>query len=93
MLSGCRDDQTASDVLDVVTQFGVTKLDMRNQSQPGGALTSALAEVLAGNPSASLLETIRGIIVALEKFGYSQVPQLSSSKSIDKARFVQPFFE
>lgn len=92
MLSGCRDNQTASDVQDVVTEFGVIKFDMSNQVQPGGACTSALTEVLSGNPSATLLETIRGVITALEKFHYSQVPQLSSSKPIDKARFAQPFF-
>jgi hypothetical protein len=70
-LSGCRDDQTSADTVDI-------------QNIPSGALTNALLETW-GNYGTNikfkhLLWDIREI---LRKGKYSQIPQLSCSTSID----------
>merc|ERR1719296_269762 len=75
LLSGCADDQTSSDG------------DRDRYGRPGGALTTAFCEVMQpGAPPlsyADLLVLLRG---AMERDGFSQVPQLSSSQAFEASQ-------
>merc|ERR1719296_228545 len=75
LLSGCADDQTSSDG------------GRDRYGRPGGALTTAFCEVMQpGAPPlsyADLLVLLRG---AMERDGFSQVPQLSSSQAFEASQ-------
>ena len=80
MLSGCKDTQTSADVFDVAT------FELPEDCGPGGAggaCTSSMMKVLTGDDDGlswvGLLEQMHGI---LKEGGYTQVPQLSSSRQL-----------
>jgi len=74
LLSGCADDQTSSDG------------GRDRYGRPGGALTTAFCAVMqpgaAPHSHAELLEALR---MAMQRDGFSQVPQLSSSQAFEAA--------
>lgn len=83
MISGCRDSQTSADVSNVA--------DFRlpdPAGRAGGACTSALLRVLyaderASDPDLSFQEVLLAVRGVLEQDGYSQIPQLTSSRNLD----------
>ena len=84
LFSGCKDEQTSSDVSNV-SNF---RHKYSGPGKAGGACTNAMAEVLAGGPAAApgfgkLLELMQK---NLKRRQFSQVPQLSSSRKIDMRR-------
>lgn len=89
MISGCRDEQTSADVGNAGKVF-----ELPVDSGPGGAggaCTTAMVSVLSDSSEskgitwAQLLGKMRQV---LEEKGYSQVPQLSSSRRMS---IQQPF--
>jgi hypothetical protein len=83
MISGCRDTQTSADVSNVES-FKLPD----PAGRAGGACTSALLNTLYAEQSAptndlTWVETLNGMREMLEEKGYSQIPQLSSSRMID----------
>lgn len=80
-ISGCSDDQTSADV-STVSGF---KLNSGVQSHhgAGGALTHALAESLCEHPEESLVDLMDAMRGVMKQRGFSQVPQLSATKSIN----------
>eukprot|EP00755_Sulcionema_specki_P005068 Sspe_Gene.31724::Locus_15618_Transcript_1_1_Confidence_1.000_Length_1298::g.31724::m.31724 len=85
MISGCQDKQTSADVSNVAS-FGLPP--DAGPGGAGGACTNALLQAAykPGEESwINLLETMRGF---LSGRGYSQVPQLSTSRKVD---LNQPF--
>jgi hypothetical protein len=80
MLSGSEDQQTSADVGNVGT------FELPNPSgKAGGACTSALLKVLNEHrgPPVSWMELLRKMRGILQQKGFSQVPQLSSSRMMD----------
>jgi hypothetical protein len=81
MISGCRDKQTSADASNTAS------FELPADAGPGGAggaCTSSMMKVLLGDGAeavswVSLLERMRTI---LEDGGYTQVPQLSSSRQL-----------
>jgi hypothetical protein len=88
MISGCRDEQTSADVSNVAS-FQLPDPSGR----AGGALTSCLLNVTYNDEQhtavdLSFQETLLKVREQLKSKGYSQVPQLSSSRPMDiKKRF------
>jgi len=85
MISGCHDTQTSADA-------NVTKFELPDPAgRMGGACTAALLQVLYndkdGDPQdcsdQSWVEVLRAMRNNLAAEGYSQVPQLSSSRMIE----------
>jgi len=85
MISGCHDVQTSADA-------NITNFELPNPAgRAGGACTAALLQVFynenGGQPqdysNQSWVEVLRAMRVNLDEKGYSQVPQLSSSRMID----------
>lgn len=85
MLSGCHDTQTSADA-------NISNFELPNPAgRAGGACTAALLQVLyndnGGQPqdcgNQSWVEVLRAMRRNLSGKGYSQVPQLSSSRMID----------
>merc|ERR1719330_2329180 len=75
MFSGCEDDDTSSDAS---TAYGAA----------GGAMTTALCDVLRRNPSPLYPELLNMLSQSLRQRGFSQQPVLSSSQCFD---FRRPF--
>ena len=79
MFSGCRDNQTSSDVADT-SMFGSTN------NSAGGACTNAFLEVLYGRKNSkkityiTLLQKMRS---SLRQKGFQQVPQLSATRRLN----------
>lgn len=83
MYSGCQDCQTSADVSNV----GCFKLP-DPAGRAGGALTSCMLKVLYSEEKAptdglTILETLENVRNSLEKDGFEQIPQLTSSRRID----------
>ena len=80
MFSGCRDEQTSADVGDTSAAFDVPQT---GQGAAGGACSNAMAETIHGLKASitfhDLLHTMRS---KLDRRGFSQIPQLSSTKAI-----------
>jgi len=88
MISGCKDDQTSADVSNVA-DFQLPDV----AGAAGGALTSSMLQVIykEEQPSAKGLSFVDVFLRArdlVEKKGFTQIPQLSSSRFID---VNQPF--
>jgi hypothetical protein len=88
MISGCRDSQTSADA--DITAFALP--DPRGRR--GGACTAALLEALRGEgrDKKSWVEVLAEMRGNLQKRGYDQIPQLTSSGIIDvnEAMIVAP---
>jgi len=88
MMSGCHDDQTSADV------GNVGSFDLPDPAgRAGGACTSALLKVLydenqAPEETPSFVDVFLRTREVLEEMGFSQIPQLSSSRRLD---IQQPF--
>jgi len=79
MFSGCKDEQTSADVYDV-SSFGLPA--DTGPGGAGGACTNAIVLSLTKQPECTwtqLLQNMRGV---LSEKGYTQIPQLSSSRSM-----------
>jgi len=75
LLSGCADDQTSSDG------------GRDRYGRPGGALTTAFCEVMQpGAAPLSHAELLVQLRQAMERDGFSQVPQLSSSQAFEASQ-------
>jgi hypothetical protein len=83
MISGCRDAQTSADV------SNVNSFQLPNPSgRAGGALTSALLNVAYKDEKntardLSFQQTLLKVRDQLKAKGFSQIPQLSSSRPMD----------
>jgi len=83
MISGCRDEQTSADVSNVAS------FQLPNPSgRAGGALTSAMLNVTYKDhedtgKDLTYQETLLAIREQLKGKGFSQIPQLSSSRPMD----------
>ena len=78
MISGCHDTQTSADAN--ITAFGLPNPAGRH----GGACTAALLQALYNKSGGeSWVNVLRQMRENLKEGGYTQVPQLSSSKIID----------
>jgi len=80
MVSGCKDDQTSADVMDV-SSFGLPPVNPAEKA--GGACTNSVLKVLKANPNQSYGQLITNINGELRQRGYTQIPQLSSGQQID----------
>lgn len=83
MISGCRDSQTSADVSNVAS-FSLPD----PAGRAGGALTSSLLNVTYADhqntgKDLSFMETLLQVRGMLSQKGFSQVPQLSSSRPMD----------
>ncbi len=68
MLSGCRDAQTSADAYNLFSKQGI------------GAFTITLLETLRSNDhNIDLLSLYKNVCANLQKYGFSQIPVLSSS--------------
>uniref|UniRef100_A0A7S0EWY7 Peptidase C14 caspase domain-containing protein n=1 Tax=Hanusia phi TaxID=3032 RepID=A0A7S0EWY7_9CRYP len=79
MFSGCRDEQTSADVYDT-SSFGLPA-----DSGPGGAggaCTNSIMLALTENPNPTWIELLNRMRTILKEKGFTQVPQLSSSKEV-----------
>jgi hypothetical protein len=83
MFSGCADGQTSADVANV-SQFGMAP----GPGGAGGACTNAMISVLQQKPQITIIELLEEMRKILERKGFKQVPQLSTSRPIDMG---QPF--
>eukprot|EP01001_Neometanema_parovale_P007500 NODE_3800_length_1161_cov_46.005780_g3614_i0.p1 GENE.NODE_3800_length_1161_cov_46.005780_g3614_i0~~NODE_3800_length_1161_cov_46.005780_g3614_i0.p1 ORF type:complete len:348 (-),score=98.54 NODE_3800_length_1161_cov_46.005780_g3614_i0:56-1099(-) len=89
MFSGCRDDQTSADVSNV-SQFQLPP--GTGPGGAGGACTSAMVSVLSQG-ECTWVQLLDGMRDILSQKGYSQVPQLSSSREMDlntPCNIIQP---
>jgi Caspase domain len=83
MISGCRDEQTSADV------SNVQSFSLPNpQGRAGGALTAALLNVAYADhkntgKDLSFEATLLQVREMLREKGFSQIPQLSSSRPMD----------
>lgn len=91
MISGSHDSQTSADV------SNVGKFQLPNPAgRAGGACTSALLQVLYRDGHAastmSWVQLLRQMRGELQKMGFDQVPQLTSSRMIDvnKPMYIVP---
>lgn len=80
MISGCRDSQTSADVSNV-SSFNLPD----PKGRAGGACTSSLLKVLynEGGSELSFQEVLLKMRDILSSGGFSQVPQLTSSRCLD----------
>ena len=71
MFSGCADNQTSADAVIA--------------GKAAGAMSTSLMHVFGTNPNEkiSFVEILRQMRTYLQKNGYTQVPQLSSSRAMD----------
>lgn len=81
MLSGCKDTQTSADVGDVAT------FELPEDCGPGGAggaCTSSMMKVLTGGDvdGLSWVGLLQKMHAILAEEGYTQLPQLSSSRQL-----------
>lgn len=88
MISGSHDTQTSADV------FNTGKFQLPDsQGRAGGACTSALLKVLYNHdeaaPEMSWVECLRKLRTELNNMGFSQVPQLTSSRMIDVNKIMR----
>lgn len=88
MISGCRDEQTSADVSNVAS-FSLPD----PKGRAGGALTSSLLNVTYADhqntgEDLSFQDTLLQVRGMLRQKGFSQIPQLSSSRPMD---ISQPF--
>jgi hypothetical protein len=81
MFSGCHDHQTSADVSNVKS-FDVP-IDPHYPGAAGGACTNALAEMLYNNSSLRFVQLLQGMRENLEQRGFSQIPQMSSTKPVN----------
>lgn len=82
MVSGSHDSQTSADV------YNTSQFELPNPAgKAGGACTSALLQVLyKGDHAAGVMswvECLRKMRTELNRMGYDQIPQLTSSRLID----------
>ncbi|GAX10273.1 hypothetical protein FisN_3Lh475 [Fistulifera solaris] len=82
MISGSHDMQTSADV------FNTSQFELPNPAgKAGGACTSALLQVLYKDNHAAMpmswVECLRKMRSELNRMGYDQIPQLTSSRLID----------
>lgn len=83
MISGCKDEQTSSDV------SNVAKFQLPDpKGKAGGALTSALLNVVYADHHdtgrhLSYQETLLRVRDQLQGMGFKQIPQLSSSRPMN----------
>jgi hypothetical protein len=86
MISGCKDEQTSSDV------SNVAKFKLPDPAgKAGGALTSALLNVTYADHEdtgrdLSYQDTLMLVRENLEGMGFKQIPQLSSSRPMNLSR-------
>lgn len=80
MFSGCQDSQTSADVSDV-TSFGLPTVSAAEKA--GGACTNGLLSTLKESPYLSFGDLLTQMQEKLKKRGYTQIPQLSSSRPIN----------
>eukprot|EP00755_Sulcionema_specki_P025021 Sspe_Gene.82372::Locus_53988_Transcript_1_1_Confidence_1.000_Length_1485::g.82372::m.82372 len=86
MISGCMDKQTSADVSNVQS-FGLPS--GAGPGGAGGACTNALLSQAYKPGEVSWVQLLQDMQAFLKKKGYSQVPQLSSSRKIDlKSPFI-----
>jgi hypothetical protein len=83
MISGCRDEQTSADVSNVES-FSLPD----PKGRAGGALTAALLNVTYADhkntgKDLSFQDTLLQVREMLRRKGFSQIPQLSSSRPMD----------
>jgi metacaspase-1 len=83
MISGCRDEQTSADVSNVAS-FSLPD----PKGRAGGALTASLLNVTYADhkntgKDMSFQETLLKVRDVLKRKGFSQIPQLSSSRPMD----------
>jgi len=83
MISGCRDEQTSADVSNVAS-FSLPD----PAGRAGGALTSALLNVTYADhqdtgKDLTYQDTLLQVREQLKAKGYSQIPQLSSSRPME----------
>lgn len=76
MFSGCEDDQTSADVANVAA-FG------DGETGPGGAATQAFTWALTNTSGLDYMNLLLKARDVLKEKGFTQVPQLSSSKPVD----------
>lgn len=86
MISGCKDAQTSADVFDVST-FALPSSGNAGR-KAGGACTSALLRILYAEhtkPKRELtfVDVLKQMRDELSEDGYTQIPQLTSSKPVD----------
>lgn len=84
MISGSHDSQTSADVKNIKSQFALPN----PAGMAGGACTAALLEVLYGYhddgyDNVSWVDVLREMRSVLDKKGFDQIPQLTSSRMID----------
>jgi hypothetical protein len=77
MISGCEPGQTSADV-----STGGSKLPNPN-GRAGGACTSALLNVLNDGKAATYQQVMLELRQSLQQDGFSQIPQLTSSRPLD----------
>jgi len=73
MFSGCCDDQTSADSYGAYTR-------------PGGAMTTALCDVLRADPSPTYVDLMSNLHVALRSKGFPQKPMLTSTQRFEATR-------
>jgi hypothetical protein len=83
MISGCRDEQTSADVSNVAS-FSLPN----PKGRAGGALTSSLLNITYADhkdtgKDLSYQDTLLKVRDVLKAKGFSQIPQLSSSRPLD----------
>uniref|UniRef100_A0A7S2GUN6 Peptidase C14 caspase domain-containing protein n=1 Tax=Helicotheca tamesis TaxID=374047 RepID=A0A7S2GUN6_9STRA len=83
MISGCQDDQTSADV------SNVGEFELPDPAgRAGGACTSALLKTLYDDhktpeDTLSFVEVLKAMRTYLDGEGFSQIPQLTSSKAVE----------
>eukprot|EP01062_Namystynia_karyoxenos_P074933 TRINITY_DN72007_c0_g1_i1.p2 TRINITY_DN72007_c0_g1~~TRINITY_DN72007_c0_g1_i1.p2 ORF type:complete len:395 (+),score=126.00 TRINITY_DN72007_c0_g1_i1:86-1186(+) len=80
MISGCMDKQTSADVSDV-SSFQLP--DDAGPGGAGGACTNALLRTAYRTGDVSWVQLLQAMQGYLKQRGYSQVPQLSTSRRLD----------
>jgi len=77
LFSGCCDDQTSADVQSAM-------------SRPGGAMTTALCEVLRRDPCPTYSTLLSSLTQTLIQRGFAQRPMLTSSQKFGTHRIFLP---
>eukprot|EP01012_Entosiphon_sulcatum_P068324 TRINITY_DN9845_c0_g2_i1.p1 TRINITY_DN9845_c0_g2~~TRINITY_DN9845_c0_g2_i1.p1 ORF type:complete len:346 (+),score=46.71 TRINITY_DN9845_c0_g2_i1:467-1504(+) len=88
MISGCMDSQTSADVSNVAS-FGLPA--GTGPGGAGGACTNSLILAMSHNPGHTWITLLEDMQNTLKQKGYSQVPQLSSSRQLDLSQPVKLF--
>lgn len=79
MFSGCKDEQTSADVSNVAS-FGLPANS--GPGGAGGACTNGMVLALTQSPQCNWVQLLTNMQHILKQKGYTQVPQLSSSREI-----------